>query len=109
MAVNFSIKQVPEGVAKRLRQRAERNHRSLQRELLAIIEAAVATDGSQVAEPKPASYAVKTIKSKRAKRGGKQFLTLEELWQRAREIGPTPVDEPAAQLIRRDRDARSRR
>lgn len=108
MAVNFSIKQVPEGVAKRLRQRAERNHRSLQRELLAIIEAAVATD-AVVAEPGPASYSVKRVKSKPAKRGAKQILTLEELWQRARAIGPTPVDEPAAALIRRDRDERSRR
>ncbi len=108
MAVNFSIKQVPERVANRLRQRALRNHRSLQRELLAIIEAAVAPEAA-VAEPSPASYKVKTVKSKPAKRGTKKMLTLDELWQRCREIGPTPVDEPAAVLIRRDRDERSRR
>jgi antitoxin FitA len=36
----LSIKNAPERVVKRLRERAERNHRSLQGELLAIIEAA---------------------------------------------------------------------
>jgi plasmid stability protein len=36
----LSIKNAPEHVVKRLRQRAERNHRSLQGELLAIVEAA---------------------------------------------------------------------
>ena len=40
MAVNLSIKSVPEALAARLRARAERNHRSLQGELMAIIEAA---------------------------------------------------------------------
>jgi plasmid stability protein len=41
MPVNLSIKNAPDQVVQRLRQRAERNHRSLQGELLAIIEAAV--------------------------------------------------------------------
>ena len=40
MGVNLSIKAVPENLAERLRQRAERNHRSLQGELMAIIEMA---------------------------------------------------------------------
>ena len=38
---NFSIKSVPEVLAESLRQRAARNHRSLQGELMAILEAAV--------------------------------------------------------------------
>ena len=38
---DLSIKNAPNDVVERLRKRAERNHRSLQRELLAIIEAAV--------------------------------------------------------------------
>ncbi|HEY0877702.1 MAG TPA: Arc family DNA-binding protein [Zeimonas sp.] len=38
--VNLSIKAVPLELAQRLRERAARNHRSLQRELMAIIEAA---------------------------------------------------------------------
>jgi plasmid stability protein len=39
--VNLSIKNAPDEVVRRLRERAERHHRSLQGELLAIIEAAV--------------------------------------------------------------------
>lgn len=38
---NLSIKDVPEPWAEALRQRAARNHRSLQGELLSLIEAAV--------------------------------------------------------------------
>jgi plasmid stability protein len=38
---DLSIRNAPNDVVERLRKRAERNHRSLQGELLAIIEAAV--------------------------------------------------------------------
>ena len=41
MSVNLSIKNAPDRVVQRMRERAERHHRSLQGELLAIIEAAV--------------------------------------------------------------------
>jgi plasmid stability protein len=44
MPVNLSIKNAPDHVVQRLRERAARHHRSLQGELLAIIEAAVQTD-----------------------------------------------------------------
>ena len=40
MPVTLSVKNVPDAVARRLRARAKRNHRSLQGELLAIVEAA---------------------------------------------------------------------
>jgi len=39
--MNLSIKNVPEDVVRRLRERAARRHRSLQGELLAIIDEAV--------------------------------------------------------------------
>jgi antitoxin FitA len=42
--MNLSIKDVPDDVVQRLRQRAKRRHRSLQGELLAIIEEAVRSD-----------------------------------------------------------------
>ena len=42
MPVTLSIKNAPDDVVARLRERAARNHRSLQGELLTIIEAAVA-------------------------------------------------------------------
>lgn len=41
MPVNLSIKNAPDEVVERLRARAARHHRSLQGELLAIVEAAV--------------------------------------------------------------------
>lgn len=41
MATNLSIKNAPDEVAHRLKQRAARHHRSLQGELLAILEEAV--------------------------------------------------------------------
>lgn len=41
MPVNLSIKNTPDEVVERLRARAARHHRSLQGELLAIVEAAV--------------------------------------------------------------------
>ena len=40
MGVNLSIKDVPEALAQSLRERAARNHRSLQGELMSIIEQA---------------------------------------------------------------------
>jgi plasmid stability protein len=46
MAVSLSIKDVPEEILYRLRARAEQNHRSLQKELLAIIEAAAVEDSA---------------------------------------------------------------
>ena len=44
MPVNLSIKSAPDAVVQRLRERASRHHRSLQGELMAIIEAAVADE-----------------------------------------------------------------
>ena len=40
MPINISIKNVPDEIAEELRARAARNHRSLQGELMAIIEEA---------------------------------------------------------------------
>ena len=44
MGVNLSIKDVPDEIAERLRQRAARNHRSLQGELMSIVERAAYRD-----------------------------------------------------------------
>jgi len=50
MPVNLSIKNAPDDVVERLRQRAAKNHRSLQGELLAIIETATLTPKHSPAE-----------------------------------------------------------
>lgn len=49
---NLSIKDVPETWAEALRQRAARNHRSLQGELMAIVEQAIA-GGPAIASEAP--------------------------------------------------------
>ena len=78
MPVNLSIKNAPDDVVERLRQRADRNHRSLQSELMAIIEAAARED--QRASP-------------------------AEVLAEVRRLGlSTPAE--AATILRADRDAR---
>ena len=46
MPVNLSVKNVPDELAERLRRRAAANRRSLQRELLSILEAAAGASGT---------------------------------------------------------------
>jgi antitoxin FitA len=78
MPVNLSIKNAPDDIVKRLRERAAKHHRSLQGELLAIIEEAV----------------------RRPRR-----LTPQEVLAEVRRLGlETPAE--AAAIIRADRDGR---
>lgn len=77
MAVNLSIKDVPDDVAEALRARARANHRSLQGELMAIVEAHV---------------------------GARPFRA-QQLLENVRALGlRTPAE--AARMIRQDRDRR---
>jgi plasmid stability protein len=88
---NLSIKGVPDDLAERLRQRAARNHRSLQGELMAIIEQAAD-------EPAPASpYAFQ--------RRGKP---IEQIAAEHRARFPQPIASgpDAVDIIRTERDAR---
>lgn len=59
MSVSLSIKDVPGELAAALRERAARNHRSLQRELMALIEAAV-TEPTLTARAPEATYTAAT-------------------------------------------------
>ena len=110
MPVDFSVKRVPDAVARRLRERAERHHRSLQRELLCIIEAAAREDvAGGVAEPRPEPYAIARVSQPKSEgRKSRGRLSLDELWERARRLGGPIPGEPATGIIRRDRDERSR-
>ena len=92
MNVNFSVKNVPAGVAEQLRLRAERHHRSLQGELLAILEAAAR-------EPLPeVAAAPRTARGRR----------FEETMLRVRVLFPEPASNVASstELIRQMRDGR---
>lgn len=78
MPVNLSIKNAPGDVVRRLRDRAAQHHRSLQGELMAIIEAAVR-------ENRPARPA--------------------DILAEVRRLGLQTPSEAAA-IVRADRDAR---
>ena len=76
MPVTLSIKNVPEDLADRLRKRAKENHRSLQGELISILEAVVVPRG----------------------------LTVQELQSEVRALGLRTGSE-SVEMIREDRDA----
>jgi plasmid stability protein len=77
MTVTLSIKNVPVELVKRLKRKAAMHKRSLQDELMAILEEATS----------PAR------------------LTVDELWQEARRLGP-PTRGDSTKMIRQDRDNR---
>ena len=77
MAVTFSVKDVPDDLAEALRARARANHRSLQGEMMAMIESHV---------------------------GGRPFRA-RALLDRVRSLGLATPDE-STRMIRDDRDAR---
>lgn len=79
MPVNLSIKSAPDEVVRRLRQRAQRHHRSLQGELLAIIEEAARSE---------------------------QELSATELLAEVRRLGLHTRADSAA-IVRADRDRKS--
>ena len=78
MPVNLSIKNVPDDLAERLRGRAAASHRSLQGELMAILEKAV---------------------------DGDRRITITEALKRVRSMGLETANE-SVDMIRKDRDGR---
>lgn len=110
MTVTLTIKQVPDRVADKLRLRAAASHRSLQGELMAILEEAVSQLAPQARQPEPPPYAARPpgkATSKAVPAHGKR-LTIGELWERARRVGPPSRSESAA-IVRKLRDERYRR
>ena len=90
MTVNLSIKNVPDALAEKLRARAMGNHRSLQGELMALLEAAF---GAQRANQEPATYIVNNIAPENAgtRDSAPSFAaqtpappTLRQIWDQAR-------------------------
>lgn len=107
MPVTLTIKHVPDNIAARLRLRAAASHRSLQGELMAILEAAVLEGTAQVSQPQ-ARYAAQPAAADKSKkkapaRGAR--LTLAELWERSRRLGPPSKSESTA-ILRALRDER---
>ena len=78
MSTHLSIKNAPDAIVRRLKERAARHHRSLQGELLSILEEAVSQD---------------------------TFLTPDEVFRKVSALRLSTPSE-SAQMIRADRDAR---
>jgi plasmid stability protein len=91
MPVNLSVKNVPDDLAERLRLRAAANRRSLQRELLSILEGAVGQDRG-ARRPIGAGPAGDTI-------------TIEQLSEITRKLFPRGTSS-SVDYIRRMRDKR---
>jgi hypothetical protein len=94
---NLSIKDVPEDIAEALRQRASRNHRSLQGELMAIIQQAVQAGGGAPQAGEPGSF-----------EGPRGTRTMEDWARESRVLYPEPVRgiPLGVDIIRADRDSR---
>ncbi len=111
---NLSIKDVPEAWAEALRQRAIRHHRSLQGELMAIVEAAIAPalDHQPAtlqlsAPPVPALISV-PIRLSGAVPSVPGSKTVQQVMAELRLKHPEPVtDTPLGRdIVRAERDAR---
>jgi len=89
---NLSIKNVPDDVVEKLRERAAHNHRSLQGELMAMVCAAVADNKC-------------ATESERVETGWKSVdqVLADRKSERTRPITKAPS---AVDIIRRERDAR---
>jgi plasmid stability protein len=96
---NLSIKNVPDELLNKLRERAARHHRSIQGELMALLVAAVEPAASGVGPPalhedprfrRTGTRSVEEIAAEHRKR-----------WKKPFDQGPSGTD-----IIRSDRDAR---
>lgn len=112
----LTIKDVPEPLAERLRQRAARNHRSLQGELMSIIEQAAhpAPDAgpaltAMAHAPAIGSRATVVGYDRRGQPITRQgWKTIEQIHAELKAKYPEPIDSgpSSIELIRADRDSR---
>ena len=91
MAVNLSVKNVPEELAELLRRRAANNGRSLQRELLSILEAAAGRGP--------------TTQRTAAGDTPRDAITIDELAEISRKLFPKGT-ESSVSYLRQQRDRR---
>ena len=99
MPINLSIRNVPDDIAERLRERAKQNHRSLQGELMEICKAYVEAS----AEPARAMREDRReFRDDRPAASKKPLDALEALKQ-MRALGVRTKDE-VVRMIREDRD-----
>jgi antitoxin FitA len=90
----LSIKNVPPALLTRLRERADRQHRSMQGELMSIIQDALASTGAQSGTPVPAT------------RSGTRRIEEIAAEHRAKHRQPFDNAPRAVDILRAERDAR---
>ena len=111
MSINLSIKGVSDHVAERLRARAERHHRSLQGELMAIVESAAADEGSALVAAQATAPGPLIGAPAKVQRQGWRSIADLVADQRERRtapgFAPPPQNLPlAVDILRADRDSR---
>jgi plasmid stability protein len=100
--VNLSIKNVPDALAQRLRARAAANHRSLQRELMAIVESAGSTPDALRSD-----HESRYVSRTREHHPERRSRPIEDVVREWRKILPHPTGGPSSvDIIRAMRDER---
>ena len=100
MPSNLSVKNVPEPMLEALRARAARNHRSLQGELMSILEAAVSGQGSAQGNVAPETTTYRNSAESMDK------ISIEALAARAKQLFPAGTPS-SADVLRNMRDNRN--
>jgi len=113
MSQTLTIRNVPDALARKLKARAERNHRSLQGEVMAILEqVSVANTAEQtiasyrapVTEGAAQTAVPGTAPQPAGGMAGKK-LTIEEIWERGKRLGLSSPNDSAS-IVRKLRDER---
>ena len=113
MSQTLTIRNVPDALARKLKARAERNHRSLQGEVMAILEqVSVANTAEQtiasyrapVTESAAQTAVPGTAPQPAGGMAGKK-LTIEEIWERGKRLGLSSPNDSAS-IVRNLRDER---
>ena len=113
MTQTLTIRNVPDALARKLKTRAERNHRSLQGEVMAIlVQASSASTAEQPVAPYQASPTEEAVKPavpgearKPAAGAAGKKLAIEEIWERGKRLG-LPSRNESARIVRKLRDER---
>lgn len=79
MATNFTLKNIPEELYEKVKERAERNHRSINGEILSLLDAATA--------PKPLDLDELLAKARELRGRTRGFLTDQDMIDRAKREG----------------------
>ncbi|MBI2171152.1 MAG: Arc family DNA-binding protein [Chloroflexi bacterium] len=114
--MSLSIKNVPDELAQKLRERAKRNHRSLQGELLAMLEEGAekltveeVSEWVKASGLKTASNSVEIIREDRDTDHGRlpHKVTVNELYEHGKKRGLKTASD-SVEILRELRDGRNR-